>query len=139
MSEITSTPPAPESAPAAAAAPAPAPPRRRVFGRYPGLVALGLFALAAVILWQTGTLDSLLGITRPEGLTEEETKAPPMPVGVNINKASAEELCQVLGVKEKVAEDIIARRPFKDMEAVLKVKGIGDKKLAKLRPLIRLH
>jgi len=61
------------------------------------------------------------------------------PKGLNINTASAEEMMKELGIKQEVADDIIARRPFKNFQQVLKVKGIGDKKLAKLKPKIRLY
>ena len=50
----TSTPPTP------ATTPVPATGGKKFFGAHPGLVAFGLFIAAGLILWLTGTLDTLL-------------------------------------------------------------------------------
>jgi len=52
---------------------------------------------------------------------------------VNINTASSEQLQSVKGIGEKTAAAIIAYREshgaFKSVEDLVRVKGIGDKKL----------
>lgn len=63
---------------------------------------------------------------------------------VNINTASAEELSETLmGVGLKKAEAIVAWRekngPFKRIEDLANVKGIGASTLDKNRPRIRLQ
>jgi len=54
---------------------------------------------------------------------------------VNINSASAKELQKVDGIGAKTAAKIVAYRnehgAFKDVEDLLKIKGIGKKKLEK--------
>jgi len=54
---------------------------------------------------------------------------------VNINTATAKELQKVDGIGEKTAAGIVAYRSehgsFKSVEELLKVKGIGKKKLEK--------
>jgi DNA uptake protein ComE-like DNA-binding protein len=57
---------------------------------------------------------------------------------VSINTASKEQLIAVKGLPEKVAEGIIAKRPFTVLDEVQKVKGMGAKLLAKLRSQLRL-
>ena len=55
---------------------------------------------------------------------------------LDINTASKEELQSIKGIGPILAERIIARRPYKIVEDLLKVKGIGLKKLEKIRPYV---
>ena len=55
---------------------------------------------------------------------------------ININSASSLLLQLLPGVGEKTAEKIIAERPFLKVEEIMRVKGIGEKKFAKMRPYI---
>ncbi len=59
---------------------------------------------------------------------------------ININTAGKEELCEIPGVGEKTAEKIIAFRekngPFRSADDLLKIEGIGKKKLEKMRDYI---
>lgn len=91
------------------------------------------------------------------GLTEEtgiEASKPPgtfqkalpkkqatIPI-VNINQASSSLLCALPGIGPKMAERILAYRkahgPFASIEALQDVKGIGPKKLDKLRPYLKI-
>jgi competence protein ComEA len=61
---------------------------------------------------------------------------------VNLNTASAEELDALPGVGPATAEAIIEHREtrgrFKSVTDLLEVRGIGEAKLAKLRPLVRV-
>jgi len=76
----------------------------------------------------------------PVGYTE------PVPKGgdsrININKASLEELVQLPRVGEAVAKRIIDYRekngPFKTVEDLKSVRGIGDKVFDQIRPSIRV-
>lgn len=70
--------------------------------------------------------------------------APAFAGPVNVNKASAEEIAEALnGVGVKKAREIVAFRekqgPFKSVDQLLDVKGIGEKMLEKNRPNIRLQ
>jgi competence protein ComEA len=61
---------------------------------------------------------------------------------VNINTASASELAAINGLGEVKAKAIVAYReqngPFKSVDDLKEVKGIGEQMLAKLRPQITL-
>jgi DNA uptake protein ComE-like DNA-binding protein len=57
---------------------------------------------------------------------------------VSVNSASAEELASVKGLPTKVVEGILKARPFKTLDELAKVKGLGAKLLAKVRDYLRL-
>ena len=60
-------------------------------------------------------------------------------IKVNINSASKVELLKLPGVGEKTAINIIEQRksqPFRKAEDIMKIKGIGPKKYAKMQPFI---
>lgn len=64
----------------------------------------------------------------------------PKPASVNINTAGKSDLMRLPGIGEAYAERIILCRedagPFTRPEDLLKVKGIGKKKLERIRPYI---
>ena len=68
------------------------------------------------------------------------TKA--IPKDVNINTADKEMLTQLPGIGPVVAEAILAYRKdngnFKNIDELTKVKGIGEKKLAKIKPFLQV-
>ena len=55
---------------------------------------------------------------------------------INVNTASAADLAELPGIGPKHAEAIIAGRPYKTVDEVVKVKGIGPKTLANIREKI---
>ena len=62
---------------------------------------------------------------------------------INLNKATAAELSQLKGIGMKYAERIVEFRdkngPFKQVEDLLKVQGIGPKTLEKNKGLITVE
>ena len=64
-----------------------------------------------------------------------------IPKDVNINTADKETLVLLPGVGPATAEAILAYRKdngnFKSVDELVKVKGIGDKSLAKLKPYLQ--
>ena len=63
-------------------------------------------------------------------------------VVVSLNKATAKELESLPGIGPAIAERIVAYRTeqgkFSELSELMKVKGIGEKKLAQLRPHLSL-
>jgi len=55
---------------------------------------------------------------------------------VSINQASEDELAAIKGLPREVARAIVAGRPYAKLDDVCKAKGMGLKKLAKLRDLL---
>ena len=78
----------------------------------------------------------------------DELKAPPVadssspnqsPTSlININTASKEKLESLYGVGPVIADRIIAGRPYVGEDDLIRVKGIGPKKMASIRPTIRV-
>jgi competence protein ComEA len=85
----------------------------------------------------------LFGIVAPQAYAAGPEPAIQTQPAVNINKASAAELSEVLvGVGLKKAEEIVVWRekngPFKSVDDLAKVKGIGGSTVEKNRARIRL-
>ena len=76
---------------------------------------------------------------RPQSQTTE-TLAPSTPELLNINTASVEELQTLPNIGVQMAQRIVDYREqhgkFANVEALQKVKGIGAKRLEKLRPFV---
>ncbi len=81
---------------------------------------------------------------RPKQTTQKATKgAWPSGKKVNINTAKADELATLPGVGAKTAAEIVSYRekngPFKNLEDLKKVKGIGAKKYGNLKDKITIE
>lgn len=57
---------------------------------------------------------------------------------VSVNTASVGDLSAVRGINSTTAEGIVAGRPWKSLDDLIAVKGIGSKSLDKLKPLLKL-
>jgi competence ComEA-like helix-hairpin-helix protein len=55
-------------------------------------------------------------------------------VAVDLNRASAAELESLDGIGPRLAQRIVAARPFAGVDDLVRVRGIGEKRLAALRP-----
>ncbi|MDP3029297.1 MAG: helix-hairpin-helix domain-containing protein [Deltaproteobacteria bacterium] len=65
---------------------------------------------------------------------DQVTKAKSPQGLVNLNTASEKELQSIKGIGTVFAKRIIAGRPYRTVDDLLKVKGIGQKKLENIRP-----
>ena len=78
---------------------------------------------------------SLSGIPAHSAVAEGDTHPT-----VNVNVASATELARLPRVGTKLAERIVAHRadkgPFKRIEDLMEVKGVGEKMFASLKPYL---
>ena len=88
------------------------------------------------------TLALTLGLALPIAARAEVSLSPPPVAGVvNVGTASSDELERLPGIGEKKAAAIIEHRrghPLKRLEDLAKVKGIGRKTVARLRPYLTL-
>ena len=61
---------------------------------------------------------------------------------VDLNTASREQLMQIKGIGPALADRIVEFRkehgPFRRVEDILKVRGVGEKSLAKLKPHLKV-
>jgi competence protein ComEA len=57
---------------------------------------------------------------------------------VDVNHASVEELGSLEGIGPKIGARIIAARPFRSLEDLARVRGVGRRRLARLRPRLLL-
>lgn len=63
------------------------------------------------------------------------------PMIIDINKAGLHEFMQLPGIGQSTAEKIVAYRtqqPFTDIEDIMNVKGIGEKKFEKMKPYLKV-
>jgi competence protein ComEA len=93
-------------------------------------------ALLALVLFAAAPLSR--AATPPAA----SASAVPAPARVNINSASAEELQSLKGIGPRTAAAIITWRqqegPFKSVDQLLAIKGIGEKTLARFRDRLSL-
>ena len=92
-----------------------------------------------------GALDStFLALSRPaDSVASREAQPPGAPrEPIDINTAGADELVALPGIgpvtAARIIEDRQNRGPYRRVDDLLRVKGIGPKKLARIRPHVRV-
>lgn len=96
--------------------------------------------------------DSAMVLTALQPEPAEARRLPERPITrqtsrgatvVNVNSASVEELMQLPHVGAVIAQRILEYRqthgPFKTIDELMQVKGIGQKKFAAIRPFVRIE
>ena len=75
--------------------------------------------------------------------TEAATQPPTEPGSLDLNRATAQELTTLPGIGEVLAQRIVdyreAHGPFRSVEELIAVEGIGEGKLEKLRELVTVE
>ncbi len=100
---------------------------------------VGVFA--AVFLMLSGYHWATLGGWGMRPIELERLPSRQYDFRIDINSASWVEWTQIEGIGEVTAQKIIAEReangPFRSVKDLLRVKGIGPKKLEMMRPFLR--
>ena len=94
-------------------------------------------------IWSESNPDKIVNL-RAEQRSEdqelnqirEETKSPFGPI--DVNTATAEELQKIKGIGPVIAGRIIDGRPYRTLDDLLRVKGIGKKTLEKISPYLTI-
>ena len=96
-----------------------------------------ILGIALMVLLAMGTVVPLQAASTAKARTQASSDNP-----VDLNKANVESLATVPGIGKVTAERIVqwreANGPFRRVEDLMKVKGIGDKTFDKLRPYIKV-
>ena len=71
-------------------------------------------------------------------VSNSDQAKPQNETAISLNNASFKDIASVKGISKKLAENIDAARPFKSLDEVLKVKGMGPKLLKKIQDFITL-
>lgn len=87
--------------------------------------------------------DEEISEPNPPDTTDEEDESEQATETININTATNERLQELPGVGPTYAGRIINWReengPFTSKDQLLEIKGIGDKRLARIKPLITIN
>jgi competence protein ComEA len=88
--------------------------------------------------WTHGALVVMLAVVFVSAGVSAQKSLPAKPV--NLNTATSEQLQELPGIGQATAKKIIDMReksgPFRRVEDLLAIRGISDKRLAKLRPYV---
>ena len=94
---------------------------------------LSIAALSAVVLANPGVASAAQGSSGGRAAVK-----PAIVTAININTASAKELDALPGIGAKTAALIVEYRqkngPFKKIEELINVRGVGEKSFLKLKP-----
>jgi competence protein ComEA len=69
---------------------------------------------------------------------EPELRHPVLPRRVSIQTGSVDELARVKGLGLKIAKEIVKARPFSSVADLIRVRGLGEKTIARLADLVTL-
>jgi DNA uptake protein ComE-like DNA-binding protein len=73
-------------------------------------------------------------VARHEGRKPEGSRPPGRPI--DLNTASEKQLETLPGVGPAIARRIVEGRPYRTVDELLRVKGIGEKRLEEVRPYV---
>ena len=82
--------------------------------------------------------DGVRCLTHPVPTRMAPARMAALGMAVDVNRATVEELESLDGVGPALAARIVAARPFASVDDVARVRGIGVRRLARLRPRLSL-
>ena len=88
-------------------------------------------AMGAAVAVLAGGLLLVKTLREPQELGEGALR-------VNLNTATLTELESIPGVGEVLAKQIVANRPYRSIDDLLKIRGIGEKSLRGLAPYVKV-
>lgn len=95
---------------------------------------------ASTTLEKAATVTTGQGENRLESRPMDAAKRVALGIPIDLNRSSLEELGLVPGIGKATAERILERRslagPFRDIDELMEVRGIKEKRLEKLRPYL---
>lgn len=98
--------------------------------------ALEEFRVAGAAVEPPGQLELSASETAADGMPEEESGP------IDLNAATAAQLQELPGVGPKTAARILEYRrlhgPFRNIEALQQVRGVGERTVEKIRPQVRI-
>jgi len=102
--------------------------------------------LKRIGIWSASDPDRIAELRAEQRREDEKLKALQRQIDESVsldqvvdpNNASKEELESIPGIGPKIAARIIRGRPYKRVDDLLKVKGIGPKKLEKITPYLTI-
>ncbi len=100
--------------------------------------------LKRIGIWSESDPDQIAGFRAEQRSEDQELKEIQIQVEkakspqglLDLNTATEKELQTIKGIGPVIAGRIIAGRPYKAVDDLIKVKGIGSKKLEKIRPYV---
>ena len=109
--------------------------------RYPRLAAFGLhLVIAAVVFSQPALTFEVQEAQKPPDTSQPAKQKTIDPI--DINRASAEDFARLPGIGPELARRIVAFRekhgPFRRVEDLLVIRGVGHKKWKAIRPYLRV-
>ena len=103
-------------------------------------------ATRGIGIWKSTDWESLpeqRRIERKESAELDIAKGANLPLGsdqkISLNSAPRDVMMQLPGIGETIANRIIEGRPYKSIDSLIEVNGIGNKKLQQIRPLLTLE
>jgi len=101
------------------------------------------FVVPYIVAETTPSSETTIEATTPQPSEDSAVVHAPSVVAqrstrVAVNRATAAELAAIKGLSRKVAAEIVKRRPYKSIDALIDVRGIGPRLLDKLRAEVTL-